>query len=279
MKRKCSFNPTATAGGVLILGMVSLTVLAPFLAPFSPLEVDVTRRFLPPFHGQHFLGTDALGRDFWSRMLYGGRVAILVSSVSVAITMTVGTVLGMLAGYLGGWVDELISLVVNLFLGIPDLLLTLALVGIFPPGMGSLFLALNLFGWVGLTRIIRGEALFLRSSHFVEGAKVLGAGTGYILYRHILRNLVPTLTVWGSFRFGGFMIELATLGYIGMGIQPPFPDWGMMLSDARPYLLSYPHLFFLPAVAVTMVALGANLLGEGLRDMFDVRFVRSPLLR
>lgn len=263
------------AGSVLLFGMVGLSMLAPFLAPFSPLEVEINRRFLPPFQRPHLFGTDALGRDVWSRLLYGGRMALLVSGVSVGITLTVGTLLGMLAGYLGGWVDELISFFMNLFLGIPDLLLVLALVGILPPGIGSLLLALNIASWVGLARMVRGEVLFLRSSHFVEGARALGAGTGYILFKHVLRNLIPTLTVWGSFRFGGFVVELATLGYLGMGIRPPYPDWGMMLSDARQYLRSYPHFFFLPAVAVTMVTLGANLLGEGLRDFFDVHLERT----
>lgn len=277
MKGIRKLNLTIVAGGVLLFGMVGLSFLAPFLAPFSPLEVEVSRRFLPPFQGPHLFGTDALGRDVWSRLLYGGRMALFVSGVSVGITLTVGMFLGMLAGYLGGWVDEVISFCMNLFLGIPDLLLVLALVGILPPGVGSLLLALNGASWMGLARMVRGEVLFLRTSHFVEGAKALGAGTGYILFKHVLRSLVPTLTVWGSFRFGGFVVELATLGYLGMGIRPPSPDWGMMLSDARQYLLSYPHLFFLPAIAVTIVALGANLFGEGLRDFFDVRLERTRL--
>jgi peptide/nickel transport system permease protein len=267
--------------GLMITGLVLLVViggaslLAPFLSPFDPLEVRLNNRFAPPFQRPHLLGTDALGRDVLSRLLYGGRLSLLLAVLSTLITLSVGMLLGMLAGYFGGWVDGVVSFVVNTFLGIPDVVFTLALLGVLRPGFGTLLLALNAGSWVGLARVARGEVLFLRESGFVEGARAMGAGAWYCLLKHILPNLFPTMGVLGSLRFGGFVLELAALSYLGIGVQPPFPDWAVMLNDARPYLFAHPHLFIFPALIITVVILGANCLGEGLRDALDVRFQRG----
>lgn len=260
------------------VGIVSSFVLAaafaPLLAPHDPNAVDVLRKFAPP-SAEFPLGTDHLGRDNLSRLLYGARL-----SIGTAVTATLGVSflglwLGMLAGYLGGLVDTVISRVVDVLLAFPSFLLALAITGILGPGLGNLMLAVVAVSWAGYARIVRGSILAEREKPYVEAARATGVSGWRILWRHLLRNIVGPVVVLTTLDMGAILLGISALSFLGLGVKPPTPEWGAMLSEGRNYLGQAPNMMLFPGAAIFLMALGFNLFGDGLRDVLDPRTRRS----
>lgn len=255
-----------------ILGaIVLMTVFAPWLAPYDPLEIHMDIQLLAPCRA-HPLGTDALGRDVLSRVIYGGRASLLLAVVATACSMAVGLVIGILAGYCGGVVDSVITVVTNIFQGLPGTVLMIALVGVLDRGSRSIVLALVITSWVGFSRLVRGEVMRVKNEMYLEGMRCLGAGHLRIILRHVLPNIRTNVILQFTTRVGRVVLSVAGLSYLGLGIQAPTPDWGEMVSGtARRYFRSAPHLLWAPGICIILLTLSINLLGDLLRDRLDVK--------
>jgi len=273
--RRLVGDPAAVAGA-LILGTVFLAAYAaPMIAPRHYDDQLLTRRLRPAFssyHGQLFvLGTDQLGRDVLSRIVYGAQVSMLVGTVGVLSGAVIGIVVGLIAGWFEGWTSTVLMRIADVQLAFPYLLLAIAVIAVLGPSLINLVIVLGLRTWVVFARVIRGSVLATRPLEFVESARASGARTFYILVRHILPHVVAPITVLATVEFANLILLEATLSFLGLGVQPPFPSWGMMLSDARGYLFTQWQLCVYPGVAIMLTVLAANLLGDGLRDAFDPR--------
>lgn len=260
----------ALSGGLLLL-ILLMTIFAPWLAPYDPTAIDMTARLVPPGSG-HFLGTDALGRDVLSRVIYGGRASLLLAVAATSCSMALGLLIGLAAGYCGGIVDSVITGISNIFQGLPGTVMMIALVGILGSNTGSIVLALVLTSWVGFSRLVRGEVMKVKSELYIEGARCLGASHMRILLRHVLPNIRTNCIILFTTRVGRVVLSVAGLSYLGLGIQPPTPDWGEMISgSARRYFRSAPHLLWAPGLCIILLTLSINQLGDALRDRLDVK--------
>jgi peptide/nickel transport system permease protein len=259
--------PVMLPGGVLAL-IVLLTLLAPVIAPYEPTALDMQNTLSGPTW-EHPLGTDQLGRDQLSRLLYGGRSTLALSFVAMLATITIGVLIGVVTGYFGGTIDLLISSVLTMLLALPSLLLTLAILGVMGPGTTSLLVALIGAGWVGHARIIRSAMLSLREQLYVEAAVGLGASSSRVLVRHLLPNVLTTVVILATLDIGALILTITSLSFLGLGVQPPTPDWGTMLNDGRPYFSAVPLLVIVPGIVIATVVLMGNLLGDGIRDLVD----------
>lgn len=260
----------AIVGGIL-LAIALMTIFAPWLAPYDPLQIDMTNRLADPSPA-HPLGTDALGRDVLSRVIYGGRASLLLAVAATCCSMAVGLAVGVAAGYCGGAVDVVITGISNVFQGLPGMVLMIALVGVLEPGTQSILLALVLTSWVGFSRLVRGEVLKVKGELYIEGMRCLGAGHLRIVLRHVLPNIRTNIIILFTTRVGRVVLSVAGLSYLGMGIQPPTPDWGEMISgSARRYFRTAPHLLWAPGLCIILLTLSINLLGDLLRDRLDVK--------
>ena len=258
----------ARLGGVIVLVTVLAAVFGPWLAPFDPTSQELALRLEGPT-GLHWFGLDELGRDIFARVLSGARISLLVGLVVVSVSSFIGIVLGSIAGYYGGRIDEAISRVVDILLAFPGLLLAIALVAVLGPSLTNVVLALSLIGWVGYARLVRGQVLRSRELEFVQAARALGATTPRILARHVIPTTLPAVTVQATLGMGGAILAEAALSFLGLGVQPPTPSWGTMLSYGRGHLLDAPHLTIFPGLAIAVLVLGFNFLGDGLRDRLD----------
>ena len=260
----------AIVGGIL-LAIILMTVFAPWLAPYDPLEVRMEDQLLPPCLA-HPLGTDALGRDVLSRVIYGGRASLLLAVLATAASMLVGLAIGIAAGYCGGAVDAVITCISNVFQGLPGTILMIALVGVMERGAQSIILALVITSWVGFSRRVRGEVMRVKGEMYIEGMRCLGAGHLRIILRHVLPNIRTNIIILFTTRVGRVVLSVAGLSYLGLGIQPPTPDWGEMVSgSARRYFRTAPHLLWAPGICIILLTLSINLLGDLLRDRMDVK--------
>lgn len=256
---------------VVILGILVLTAFfAGKLAPQDPLAIDMGARLLGP-GGSHLLGTDSLGRDFFSRMLYGGRISMLLALLLTTLSMTLGLAAGLAAGYVNGITDAIITGITNIFLGLPGLTLMIAVAGIMGPGLETIAGALTLTGWTGFSRVVRAEVIQLTQTHYVETARSMGSNHFNLIFRHILPGLGPICLVIFTTRVGRAMIAISSLSYLGFGLEPPAPDWGGMIRDAVSYFHNAPHLILAPGAAVFLFTFSVNILGDTLGDFFDVR--------
>lgn len=247
---------------------ILLSLLAPLVA-FEPINrMDLTHRLEPPSL-KNWFGTDELGRDIFSRLLYGGRISFLVSLSVVTLCLLIGVMLGTISGLRGGWADELIMRGGDLLLSFPGVLLAIGLMAVLGPSLRNVILALVIIGWVSYARLARGLVLKLRELEFVHAARSLGANSARILFRHILPNMIPALIVQTSFGFAGMILAESSLSFLGLGVQPPAPSWGNMLSDGKNHLLDAPHLTVFPGMAIFASVLSLNLLGDALRDRLD----------
>jgi peptide/nickel transport system permease protein len=256
--------------------MILMALFAPVLAPHDPIEQNLELRAAPPTIsltglGPHPLGNDQLGRDILSRLIYGSRVSLMVGLVVVVVSGSFGVVMGILAGYLGGWADRLIMRLVDIQLAFPLILLALSIVAVLGPSLGNLIVALAISGWVGYARIIRAEVLALREREFVEAARMAGCRTSRIAARHILPNVVAPATVVATLELARVVILEAALSFLGLGVQPPTPSWGRMLADGRGFLATAWWLATFPGLAIMLLVLSVNLVGDWLRDYFDPR--------
>ncbi len=262
----------AVVGGCVILVMALGAVTASLVAPYDPNKINRLRISHPP-DLQNLLGTDAVGRDELSRLIYGARVSLLVGIVAVSMYLTIGFVLGSAAGCVGGWLDNLIMRFTDVMMCFPTFVLILILVGILGPNIFNVIVVIGLFGWPGVARLIRGQVLQLRELDYVSAARALGGGQSYVMLEHILLNLIGLLTVVGSLGIADAILTEAGLSFLGLGVVQPTASWGSMLNDARsPALLATkPWLWLAPGVAISLAVLSINSIGDGLRDAFDVR--------
>jgi peptide/nickel transport system permease protein len=255
--------------GLAIVGLALVAALiGPAVTPYDPAAQELALRLASPSLAHPF-GLDELGRDILARVLAGARISFLVGITVVMISAAVGTMLGSLAGYFGGRVDDVISRVVDTLLAFPGLLLAIALVAVLGPSLTNVVLALSLIGWVGYARLVRGQVLRAREFEFVQAARALGATTRRILARHVIPTALPAVTVQATLGMGGAILAEAALSFLGLGVQPPTPSWGTMLNGGRTHLLDAPHLTIFPGLAIALLVLGFNFLGDGLRDALD----------
>jgi peptide/nickel transport system permease protein len=271
IQRVARHNLLATAGAALIMVFVTFALFAPWIAPQDPYYIDLPSRLTGP-SAAHWFGTDELGRDILSRVIYGARVSMLVGSCVVAASLTLGLILGSIAGYYGGFLDRFLNVIVmNAFMSFPGILLAIAFVAFLGPGLFNLVLALSIGGWVGYARLVRAQVLAVREREFVEAARALGASDSRIIVRHILPNIIQPVIVQAAIGMAGAILAEATMSFLGLGVPPPTATWGAMLNDARSHLFDAPHLVLFPAGAVMLAVLSFNFIGDGLRDYLDPR--------
>ena len=264
-------NPLAATGVILVIIFVVFALFAPWIAPQDPAHIDLPARLMSP-SSAHWCGTDELGRDILSRLIYGSRISMLVGSCVVASSLGVGLIIGSIAGYYGGRIDRFINVVLmNAFMSFPGILLAIAFVAFRGPGIFNLVLALSLGGWVGYARLVRGQVLAVREREFVEAARALGASDLRIVVRHILPNIIQPVIVQAAIGMAGAILAEATMSFLGLGVPPPTASWGVMLNDSRAHLFDAPHLVVFPALAVMLAVLSFNFIGDALRDYMDPR--------
>jgi len=264
-------QPLAVMGVVLLATFILCGLAAPLLAPANPAAIDLTHRLEGPTTA-HWAGTDELGRDTLSRLLYGARLSLAVSVTVVVLSLALGLAIGGLAGYIGGWVDTaLTTFAMNTFQSLPGILLAIAFAAFLGPGFTNLVLALAIGGWAGYARLVRAQVMAVREREYVDAARALGASGLRIFFRHILPNIVQPILVQAAIGMAGVILAEATLSFLGLGIPAPAPSWGSMLNDARLHLFDSPHMVLFPAAAVACAVLGFNFLGDALRDQLDPR--------
>jgi peptide/nickel transport system permease protein len=271
LQRAARHNALATTGAVLVTIFIILAIFAPWISPQDPAHIDLPARLSPPSTA-HWAGTDELGRDILSRLIYGSRISMLVGSSVVAASLSLGLIIGSLAGYYGGRLDRFINIVVmNAFLSFPGILLAIAFVAFRGPGIFNLVLALSLGGWVGYARLVRAQVLAAREKEYVEAARALGASDLRIIARHILPNIIQPVIVQAAIGMAGAILAEATMSFLGLGVPLPTASWGTMLNDGRAHLFDAPHLVLFPAAAVMLAVLSFNFIGDALRDYLDPR--------
>jgi len=258
--------------GVLLVSVFVLFALfAPWISPQDPAHIDLPNRLQSP-SAQHLAGTDELGRDILSRLIWGARISMFVGSSVVICSLALGLIIGSLAGYYGGGIDRFVNIVLmNAFLSFPGILIAIAFVAFRGPGILNLVLALSLGGWVGYARLVRAQVLAVREREFVEAARGLGASDLRIILRHILPNVVQPVIVQAAIGMAGAILAEATMSFLGLGVPPPTASWGSMLNDARSHLFDAPHLALFPAITVMLAVLAFNFIGDALRDVLDPR--------
>jgi peptide/nickel transport system permease protein len=271
LQRVARHNVLASTGVVLVTIFVICALFAPWIAPQDPAHIDLPTRLAGPSLS-HWCGTDELGRDILSRLVYGSRISMLVGSCVVAASLALGLVVGSIAGYYGGRIDRFVNVVVmNAFLSFPGILLAIAFVAFRGPGIFNLVLALSLGGWVGYARLVRAQVLAAREREFVEAARALGASDLRVIVRHILPNIIQPIIVQAAIGMAGAILAEATMSFLGLGVPPPTASWGTMLNDGRAHLFDAPHLVIFPALAVMLAVLSFNFIGDALRDFLDPR--------
>lgn len=258
------------AAGILSLAVLGLLVMAalaaPLLTPYHYHEGSVTERLLPPFSPGHVLGTDALGRDLLTRIIYGSRVSLLVGAASVLLAGTIGTVIGLLSGYLGGRFDRMVTRIIDAQLSFPFMILALTLAALLGPSLRNVIITLVVSSWVIYARLVRGQVLEEREREYVQAARALGASTARVTFRHLLPNVVPNVIVLASLEVGRMIIAEASISFLGYGIQPPLPSWGKMVAEGKDYLFTAWWISALSGAAIGLTTLCANLAGDWLRD-------------
>ncbi len=264
-------NPLAGIGLLFVVLLAICAIFAPWLAPQDPAHIQLATRLAHPSWSQVF-GSDALGRDIFSRVIYGSRISLLVGSCVVAASLGIGLLIGSIAGYYGGPIDRFVNIILmNAFMSFPGILIAIAFVAFRGPGIFNLVFALSLGGWVGYARLIRAQVLAAREKEYVEAARALGATDTRILLRHILPNIVQPVIVQAAIGMAGAILAEATMSFLGLGVPPPIASWGAMLNDGRLHLFDAPHLVLFPALAVMLAVLSFNFIGDALRDMLDPR--------
>ncbi|NOQ39316.1 MAG: ABC transporter permease subunit [Anaerolineales bacterium] len=275
---------SAIIGGTILIFLILVAIFAPLIAPYDPEEVligkeDIRKRDPPCIHilgcpedqPQHILGVDGNVRDEFSRVIFGTRVSLFIGFSTVGFAIIIGTLLGAIAGYIGGWVDNAIMRMMDVLLAFPSLLLAIAIVTVLGRGLQNALLAIAIVSIPRYARVIRGSVLSIKEQEFVSASRALGGGRAHILFRRILPNAIPPLIVQGTLGIAAAILEAAALSFLGLGAQPPTPEWGTMLGSERNQVFTAPHLVFFPGLAIMVTVLSFNLLGDGLRDAIDPR--------
>ena len=253
---------------IIVLIFIFLAIFAPFVAPYDPDKPDFAA-FLQLPSAAHVLGTDNFGRDVLSRIIYGTRVSLIIGVLAVVVACAVGTVLGMIAGYFGGWVDYVIMRLADIMLSIPSLLLAMVVMYTLGQSTVNLFIALSLTSWASVARVVRSQTLSLKESEYVEAARSIGVSNGKIMLKHILPNCIPSLIVLFTLNVPSAILSESSLSFLGIGAQPPAASWGLMVNQSKQFLFTQPWLALAPCIAIMIVVLAFNFLGDGLRDVLD----------
>jgi peptide/nickel transport system permease protein len=261
------------AGFFIVLLTLVAALAGPVLTPYDPASQELPRRLEGPSL-EHPFGLDELGRDIFARILAGARISLLVGLAVVSVSSTIGMLMGSIAGYFGGRTDDVISRVIDVLMAFPGILLAIALVAVLGPSLTNVVLALSVIGWVGYARLVRGQALRAREFEFVQAARALGASSARIVVRHVLPTALPAVVVQATLGMAGAIIAEAALSFLGLGVQPPTPSWGSMLDAGRSHIFDAPHMTIFPGLAIALLVLGFNFLGDGLRDRVDPKMVR-----
>jgi peptide/nickel transport system permease protein len=264
-------NPLALLGLAVVAALVLMALAAPLLATHDPLAQDLAARLLPPLSPGHWLGTDEFGRDIWSRLVYGARITLYIVLLVTVTAPVFGLVVGTVAGYYGGWPDRILSRITDIFLAFPRLILALAFVAALGPGIGNAVLAIALTAWPPYARVARAETLTVRNADYIAAARLQGASGSRILLSHVVPMCVPSVVIRVTLDMAGIILTAAGLGFLGLGAQPPLPEWGLMISSGRKFLFDQWWVATMPGLAIFTVSLGFNLLGDGLRDVLDPR--------
>jgi len=277
--RKLFENKSAVFGLIMVLAVILSAVLAPLISPHDPILQDVEKRLLPP-RGQegadpaHLLGTDHLGRDIVSRLIYGARISIVVSVSAVAISSFLGTLIGLLSGFYGGKVDNIFMRIADVQLAFPFILLAIAIIAVLGPNLRNIIIVMGITGWVIYARVVRAEVLSLREKEYILAVRALGGSNRRIIFKHLFPNVMPPVIVIVTLEMARMIIMEAALSFLGLGIQPPTPTWGGMLADGRVYISTSWWLATFPGLVIMLVVLGINLLGNWLRDILDPRLTQ-----
>ncbi len=271
LRQRLAANPLLVAGAVLVIVMVGVAVLAPVLSPHSADAGTATHPFavLRPPSAAHWFGTDQVGRDVLSRVLYGARISPLIAASVLVIACAIGLPLGLAAGYFGGWLDDVIMRITDIFLAFPALLLALALAAVLPASLTSVTIAIAATWWPWYTRLVRGQAASVAGRPYIDGCRALGVSRRRIIFRHVLPNAITPLIVQISLDFGGVILTASALSFLGLGAQDPTPDWGLMVSEGQGYFTTSWWVVTYPGLAILITAFAFNLLGDGLRDRLD----------
>lgn len=264
-------NTLAMAGLGIVLLLLFVAAFAPWLAPHDPITQDLRMRLLPPLTAGHILGTDDFGRDILSRLIMGSRITLFIITLVAVTAPLFGMLVGTIAGYFGGWTDEILMRITDIFLAFPKLILALALVAVLGPGMENAVLAIALTSWPPYARVARAETLTVRSSDYIAAVRLQGAGAARIIWGHVMPMCLPSVIIRVTLDMAGVILIAAGLGFLGLGVQPPMPEWGAMISAGRKYLFEQWWVATMPGLAIFIVSLGFNLLGDGLRDVLDPR--------
>lgn len=256
---------------IILIVIVSSSIFAPVLSTHNPFEPDMSQRLMGPSL-EHFFGTDALGRDMYSRILYGGRVSMLLALAAAFISLVIGLGIGIISGFYRGKFDIFFTVLSNIFQGIPGNCFMIAIAGILGPSIYSLILALVITSWAGFSRIVRSEVLQIKEEPFIEGLRCVGCNDGQLIVRHILPNIIHKLLVLFTIRIGKGILLIAGMSFLGLGVQPPMPDWSVMVNDAILYYRSAPHLIIVPGMCIFLLTYSINILGDGIRNKLDARF-------
>ena len=256
---------------IILIVIVSSSIFAPVLSTHNPFEPDMSQRLMGPSL-EHFFGTDALGRDMYSRILYGGRVSMLLALAAAFISLVIGLGIGIISGFYREKIDIFFTALSNIFQGIPGNCFMIAIAGILGPSIYSLILALVITSWAGFSRIVRSEVLQIKEEPFIEGLRCVGCNDGQLIVRHILPNIIHKLLVLFTIRIGKGILLIAGMSFLGLGVQPPMPDWSVMVNDAILYYRSAPHLIIVPGMCIFLLTYSINILGDGIRNKLDARF-------
>ncbi|MBI3591905.1 MAG: ABC transporter permease [Nitrospirae bacterium] len=263
-------NPLSVAGLAIILALASIAVLAPFIAPYAPTAINVYNVLSPP-GASHLLGTDELGRDVLSRMIWGSRVSLKVGFIAVGIAITIGTILGAVSGFYGGRIDAVLMRFVDIMLAFPTFFLILAVIAIVEPSISTIMIVIGLTGWMDVARLVRAEFLTLKERDFISAARAVGASDFRLIFRHIIPNALSPVFVAATFGIAGAILTESGLSFLGLGIQPPDPSWGNILTSGKDNITVAWWLSLFPGIAILITVLSYNLVGEGLRDALDPR--------
>ena len=264
-------NPLAMIGLGISVALILMSIFAPLLAPYDPIVQSLPDRLLPPLTPGHWMGTDDFGRDIYSRILYGSRITLDIVLLVILTAPVVGLIIGTVAGYFGGWVDAVLMRITDIFLAFPKLILALALVAVLGPGMVNAVLAIAVTSWPPYARVARAETLTVRNSDYIAATRLQGASSLRLIWGHVMPMCLPSVIIRVTLDMAGVILTAAGLGFLGLGVQPPLPEWGLMISAGRKFLFEQWWVATMPGLAIFVVSLGFNLLGDGLRDVLDPR--------
>ncbi len=268
---RLSRNPLAMIGLTIVLSLLVMAAFAPLFATHDPIAQDLGQRLLPPGTPGHWLGTDDFGRDLWTRIVYGARITLYIVALVALTAPLFGLIVGTVAGYFGGWVDQVLMRITDIFLAFPKLILALALVAVLGPGVENAVLAIALTSWPPYARVARAETLTVRNADYIAAVRLQGAGALRIIWGYVMPMCLPSVIIRVTLDMAGVILTAAGLGFLGLGVQPPLPEWGLMISSGRKFLFEQWWVATIPGLAIFIVSLGFNLLGDGLRDVLDPR--------